>query len=123
MATTASTEGRRTTLARGGFSSLRRQETLAGYLFLLPNIIGFLVFSSVPVLVTLSISLLDWDLIRAPRFVGFDNYIKLLTDDATFRKVLVNTAYYVIGTVPVGITLSLLLALAMNANVRGISFF
>jgi len=104
-------------------SSLRRQETIAGYLFLLPNIIGFLIFSSVPVLVTLSISLLDWDLIRAPHFVGFDNYIKLLTDDATFRKVLLNTAYYVIGTVPTGIILSLLLALAMNSSVKGIAFF
>ena len=88
---------------RGGFSPLRRQETIAGYLFLLPNILGFLVFSSIPVLATFSISLLDWDLIRAPRFVGIDNYVKLLTDDAVFRKVLFNTAYYVLGTVPAGI--------------------
>jgi multiple sugar transport system permease protein len=108
---------------RGGFSPLRRQETIAGYLFLLPNIIGFLVFSSIPVLATFSISLLDWDLIRTPRFVGLDNYVKLLTADAVFRKVLVNTAYYVVGTVPAGIFLSLMLALAMNANVRGIAIF
>jgi multiple sugar transport system permease protein len=108
---------------RGGFSPLRRQETIAGYLFLLPNIVGFLVFSSIPVVATFSISLLDWDLIRAPRFVGIDNYVKLLTDDAVFRKVLFNTAYYVIGTVPAGIILSLLLALAMNSNVRGIALF
>ncbi len=108
---------------RGGFSPLRRQETIAGYLFLLPNSLGFLVFSSIPVLATFTISMLDWDLIRAPRFVGLDNYVKLLTDDAVFRKVLWNTAYYVIGTVPAGVVLSLLLALAMNANVRGIAFF
>jgi multiple sugar transport system permease protein len=108
---------------RGGFSPLRRQEAIAGYLFLLPNILGFLVFSSIPVVATFSISLLDWDLIRAPRFVGIDNYVKLLTDDAVFRKVLFNTAYYVVGTVPAGIILSLLLALAMNANVRGIALF
>jgi multiple sugar transport system permease protein len=123
MATTARTHGRQVTVGRGSFGSLRRQETIAGYLFLLPNIIGFLIFSSIPVVATLSISLLDWDLIRAPRFVGIDNYVKLLTDDAVFRKVLVNTAYYVIGTVPAGIILSLLLAMAMNASVKGISFF
>src|SRR5215212_1319745 len=123
MATTLKAGARPATARGGGFSPLRRQETITGYLFLLPNILGFLIFSSVPVLVTFSISLLDWDLIRAPRFVGLDNYIKLLTDDATFRKVLVNTGYYVLGTVPVGIVLSLLLAMAMNANVRGISFF
>ena len=108
---------------RGGFSPLRRQETIAGYLFLLPNILGFLVFSSIPVLATFTISMLDWDLIRAPRFVGLDNYVKLLTDDAVFRKVLWNTAYYVLGTVPAGVVLSLLLALAMNANVRGIAVY
>ena len=123
MATTARTEGRQMGPGRGGFGSLRRQETIAGYLFLLPNILGFLIFSSIPVMVTLSISLLDWDLIRPPRFVGIDNYVKLLTADATFTRVLVNTAYYVVGTVPAGVILSLLLALAMNANVRGISFF
>jgi multiple sugar transport system permease protein len=111
------------TSRRGGLSPLRRQETIAGYLFLLPNILGFLAFSSIPVVATFSISLLDWDLIRAPRFVGIDNYVKLLTDDAVFRKVLINTAYYVVGTVPAGIVLSLLLALAMNANVRGIALF
>jgi multiple sugar transport system permease protein len=120
---TLEAEGRPVTARRGGFSPLRRQETIAGYLFLLPNILGFLVFSSIPVVATFSISLLDWDLIRAPRFVGIDNYVKLLTDDAVFRKVLFNTAYYVVGTVPAGIILSLLLALAMNANVRGIAIF
>jgi multiple sugar transport system permease protein len=120
MATIAARPG---AARRRGLSPLRRQETIAGYLFLLPNIIGFLVFSSIPVLATFTISLMDWDLIRAPRFVGLDNYVKLLTDDAVFRKVLFNTGYYVIGTVPAGIVLSLLLALAMNANVKGIAFF
>jgi multiple sugar transport system permease protein len=123
MATTLKAGARPMETRRGGFSPLRRQETIAGYLFLLPNILGFLVFSSIPVLATFSISLLDWDLIRAPRFVGIDNYVKLLTDDVLFRKVLLNTAYYVVGTVPAGVILSLLLALAMNANVRGIAIF
>ena len=59
------------------------------------------------VLATFSISLLDWDLIRAPQFVGLDNYIKLLTDDVLFRKVLWNTGYYVLGTVPSGVILIL----------------
>jgi len=123
MATTASTADRAAARRRGGFSALRRQEMFTAYLFLLPNILGFLIFSSVPVVTTFSISLLDWDLIRRPTFVGFDNYVKLLSDDQVFRKVLVNTGYYVLGTVPASIILSLLLALAMNSSVRGISFF
>src|ERR1043165_7215529 len=111
MATTAQTDARAAPLKRGGMSALRRQETIAGYLFLLPNILGFLVFSSIPVVVTLVISLLDWDRIRTPKFVGIDNYVKLLTGDPTFTKVLVNTGYYVLGTVPAGVILSLMLAM------------
>ena len=103
--------------------TLRRQAAVAGYLFLLPNIVGFLVFSSLPVLATLAISTLDWDMIRRPTLVGVENYERLLVEDATFRRVLINTAYYVLGTVPTGIVLSLLLALAMNSSIRGITLF
>lgn len=110
------------TKSRSGLG-LRRQATIAGYMFLLPNIIGFLVFSSIPVLATLVISTLDWDMIRTPTFVGFGNFAALLTEDAVFRQVLRNTAYFVIGTVPAGICLSLLLAVAMNSKIRGITFF
>lgn len=105
------------------YPSLHRDEAIAGYLFLLPNIVGFLIFSSLPVIATLIISLLDWDLIRKPNFVGIQNYIILLRDDRVFHQVLGNTAYYVLGTVPTGIVLSLLLALAMNSRIRGITLF
>lgn len=103
--------------------NLRGQATVAGYLFLLPNIIGFLVFSSIPVLATFAISLLDWDMIRRPTFVGFANYAALLGEDEVFRQVLRNTGYFVAGTVPAGIILGLLLALAMNTRVPGITVF
>lgn len=109
------------TASRG--RGLRRGETIAGYLFLLPNIVGFLVFSSLPVLATLVISTLHWDLIRPPTFVALQNYQQMLFSDATFWTVLRNTTYYVVGTVPVGIVLSLLLALALNAEIRGITAF
>ena len=59
--------------ARPARLSMRGQAALAGYLFLLPNIVGFLVFSSLPVLATLAISTLDWDMIRRPTFVGVEN--------------------------------------------------
>jgi multiple sugar transport system permease protein len=100
-----------------------RNETRAAYLFLLPNIIGFLLFSMIPVGATLVISFLSWDLIRSPRFIGFDNYTNLLTRDPIFWEVMGNTAYFVAGVVPLSIVLSLGLALAMNNGLRGISLF
>jgi multiple sugar transport system permease protein len=104
-------------------SRISWDETRAGYLFLLPNIIGFLLFSAVPVVATLAISTLTWDLIRPPIFTGIDNYKTLLTNDAIFRQVLVNTVYFVAGVVPLSIVISLMLALAMNSGLRGISVF
>ena len=113
----------RSVAASGSRHSLRRGEAIAGYLFLLPNVVGFLIFSSLPVLATLIISTLHWDLIRPPTFVALQNYQQMLFSDATFWTVLGNTSYYVVGTVPAGIVLSLLLALAMNAQIRGITIF
>lgn len=104
-------------------SRISWEEARAGYLFLLPNIIGFLLFSAMPVLATLIISTLNWDLIRPPTFAGIDNYVTLLTNDAIFRQVMGNTVYFVAGVVPLSIVLSLLLALAMNSGLRGISIF
>lgn len=104
-------------------SRISWDETRAGYLFLLPNILGFLLFSLVPVVATLAISTLNWDLIRPPIFTGVDNYVTLLTNDQIFRQVLVNTVYFVAGVVPLSIVLSLMLALAMNSGLRGISIF
>lgn len=92
-------------------------------MFLAPNIIGFLLFSLLPVGATLVISLLNWDLIRDPEFVGFQNYTTLLTKDPIFREVLFNTAYFVIGVVPASIIISLMLALVMNNGLKGISLF
>ncbi|MBA2469974.1 MAG: sugar ABC transporter permease [Chloroflexia bacterium] len=103
--------------------SFRRTETRTAYMFLAPNIIGFLLFSMLPVGATLVISLLNWDLIRDPEFVGLQNYTTLLTEDPLFREVLFNTAYFVVGVVPASIVISLLLALAMNNGLRGISLF
>lgn len=104
-------------------SGRRWHETRAAYLFLLPNIIGFLLFSMLPVIATLVISTLNWDLIRSPRFIGMENYGTLLTEDPIFRQVVGNTIYFVAGVVPISIVLSLMLALAMNNGLRGISLF
>ena len=101
----------------------RWRETRAAYLFLLPNIVGFLLFSMLPVVATLVISTLNWDLIRSPEFIGFDNYVTLLVEDPIFHQVIGNTVYFVVGVVPASIVLSLMLALAMNNGLRGISLF
>jgi multiple sugar transport system permease protein len=90
-------------------------------LFLAPALIGLAVLSAGPILATFGISLTKWDMLTAPQFVGLDNYAKLLGDDR-FLKALRNTVFYTVVSVPVGLTLALGLALALNQQIRGIAW-
>lgn len=99
------------------------REAIAGYLFLLPNMLGFLIFTVLAVIASAVISLTDWDLLSPPKFVGLANYQKLLTNDPLFHKVLLNTFVFTIASVPLAVVISLLLALALNQGIRGIALF
>ena len=90
-------------------------------LFLAPTLIGLAILSAGPVLATLAISLTEWDLLRAPKLVGLDNFVELAADDR-FLKALRNTAFYTITSVPLGMVISLFLALALNQTIRGIAW-
>jgi len=109
-------------LAGGNLSKARRQEVLAAFLFLLPNIIGFIVFTAGPVLVSFGISLVSWNLLTPPEWLGLDNYIALISD-ADFWKSVWATLFYTLGSVPLGIVFSLLLAVALNQKIRGIGIY
>lgn len=101
---------------------LLNNENVAGYLFVAPLIIGLLIFTYGPVLAAFALSFTKGDYISTPKWIGLDNYARLLQDDL-FWKSFRNTLYYVIGVVPAGLILALLLALAMNQKLRGIVIF
>src|SRR5882762_8703544 len=93
--------------------SLAGQEELLAYLFILPSLLGFIVFLVVPMIASLGLSFYDWELLSPPRFAGLKNFSTLLTDQV-FKDVLVNTAYYTFGLVPLNIVVSLGLAVWLN---------
>jgi len=97
-------------------------EHLVGYLFVAPLLLGLLIFTYGPVLAAFFLSFTKGDYISTPKWIGLGNYQALLQEDL-FWTSMRNTFYYVIGVVPVGLLLSLLLALAMNQKLRGIVFF
>lgn len=107
---------------RGLFSGLQGEETLAGYLFILPNLLGFLVFSLVPIGFALYITFTEWNLSKPPVFVGFTNF-KALWYDALFWKTFFNTAYYTFVAVPTGVFVAFWLAILMNRKMPGVIFF
>lgn len=93
-----------------------------GMLFISPWLIGFLLFTAGPMLASLYLSFCKYDL-HALKWVGGKNYAVLLTRDPIFWKSLTNTALYVLFSVPIGLTGSLLIALLLNRKVKGIALF
>lgn len=103
--------------------SLQRREQWEAWLFLTPNLVGFLVFTVFAVIFSLWISVHEWDLFNPPTFVGLANFAKLLTRDANFRRALWNTLYFALGIVPLGTAVALVLALLVNRALKGMTLF
>ncbi|WP_060788485.1 carbohydrate ABC transporter permease [Geobacillus zalihae] len=101
---------------------LFRKDITWAIVLLFPNLLGFLLFTFWPIIASFLLSFTEWDLLQPIKFVGLQNYINLFHDE-TFKKVFWNTLYFTIVSVPVGIVLSLLLAVALNQGLRGIKFY
>ncbi len=93
-----------------------------GLVFVLPLIVGLVLFVYGPVLMALVLSFTDFDAINPPKFIGLDNFQYLFNWDF-FWTAAGNTTYIVLGFVAVCTPLSLLLALALNQKVRGLILF
>lgn len=109
-------------MAKTKSSKIQQRKNFWGYLFIAPNFIGFVVFMLVPLVMAFYYSLTDYDVISKANFIGFENYIELF-QDRHFITALKNTLWYCILTVPTGVILSLLLAVLLNRQIRGISVF
>jgi len=99
-----------------------RAEARAGYLFLLPNFLGFALFSLIPIIACVALTFTEWNLIMPPEFTGIANYARLVTDEL-FWKTLGNSVIYTVGAVPVAIFIAFWLALLLNRRMRGVKIF
>lgn len=104
------------------FKSKKAKTNFIASTFILPNFIGFFIFTLAPVVAAMILSFTAWDGANPMTFVGLANFKKLLTDE-TFKISLYNTFYYVIGSVPLTIVCSLGLALLLNQPIKGKSAF
>jgi ABC-type sugar transport system permease subunit/ABC-type glycerol-3-phosphate transport system substrate-binding protein len=101
---------------------LRREESLAAYLFVSPWLIGLLLLTAGPILVSIVYSFCRYDVLHPAEFVGLENYARLFTDDPMFWKSLGNTAYMMLG-VPVGMAAGLAIAMLLNTEAKGMRFY
>lgn len=100
----------------------RTRESIAGYLFLLPWMIGFLGLVLGPMVASLWLSLTRYDLLSPPRWVGAQNYVNLLSDPRYLQSIRV-TLTYVGVAVPLRLVAALLLALVLNRGIRGMDLY
>jgi multiple sugar transport system permease protein len=98
-------------------SRARLREWAEGYFFASPFIIGFFVFTAFPMLYSVWLSFHRWNLISPPKFVGFENYLKMF-GDATANLSLFNSFFYTLFAVPFQLIISFALALALTQNLR-----
>jgi multiple sugar transport system permease protein len=91
-------------------------------LFLLPSVLGFLIFVLFPIAASLGLSFTKWDLSTKMQWIGIKNFHEIFADRVAV-KVFLNTLYFIAITVPLLIIIPLLLAIAMNQKMRGIRFF
>jgi len=97
-------------------------EIRAAYGFLLPWIVGFVIFTAVPMVISLYLSFTDYDQINAPRYVGADNYRQLISDPKV-ALALRNTLVYALLYVPTAMAVALGLAMVLNRVGRAAGFF
>ncbi len=94
------------------------QKYSMAYLFIAVPAISMLVFLFIPMVVSFWWSFNDYSGLQPPRFVGLDNYVRLLTVDPTFKHTLLNTTLFVLMGMGIGPTLGLLTALLLNQKTR-----
>lgn len=93
----------------------------SGYLFILPNMLGFLAFVLLPVLFSLVLAFYRWNILTSPVFVGVKNFTTLF-QDRHFWFYLWNTVFFMLN-IPFGMAFSLFLAILINRTIKGISGF
>jgi multiple sugar transport system permease protein len=101
--------------AAGWFSPQNRKETIAGLFFIAPALIGFAVFVAGPMIATVVLSLMKYDLFSRPSFVGLANFEAMLSDRRLW-KVFSNTAFFAVFAVAGNVGLGVVLAVLLNRN-------
>lgn len=93
------------------------------YLFILPWIIGFLVFTLGPLVLSFVMSFFDWSITGTPKFRGLGNYIEMFTTDDQALKSLSISLKYAAIFVPLNMIIALVLAMLISQPVKGAKFF
>lgn len=104
------------------FGILTNNERFAGWVFILPALVGTLIFIIIPVICSFGLSFAKWDLLNPIQFVGLANYREIFSE-ALFYKILLNTVVFALATSVLGVIIPLVLACILNSKIRGAEFY
>ncbi|GAA3556232.1 sugar ABC transporter permease [Kribbella ginsengisoli] len=100
----------------------KKKENLAAYLFLSPWLLGLFVITIGPMLASLYLAFTDYNLIQSPEWIGLQNFTRMLSDERLHNSLRV-TFTYVFVSVPIQLSIALLLAVVLDRGVRGMAFY
>ena len=103
-------------------SNINKNDGLTALVFILPAVLGTLIFIVIPVFFSFSLSFVDWDLLSPMKFVGLSNFKDVLTD-SMFVQVLINTFVFAIASSVFAVIIPLVLACILNTKIRGSNFY
>ena len=103
--------------------SLSQREALWGYAFIVPWIIGFVIFTLGPMIASLYFSFTKYNIIDPPIWIGLRNYQRMLFEDPLFWHSLQRTMYYAALALPLGLIFGLFLAILLNQKIPGINLW
>ncbi len=95
----------------------------APYAFLSPWIIGFILFSGLPIIASFVLSFTSWDLVGDPKFVGLKNYIEMFSAGSTFWHTMSATLIFTVFGVLISLVWAMLLAVLLNFKLKGMGIF
>ncbi len=101
---------------------LKKNDNLLGYLVISPWIIGFIAFTAIPMFTSLYYSFTNFDGISTPKWIAFDNFIRMFSDDKFFSSLGV-TFLYVGMLVPLRLIFALIIAMLLNTKMRGLAIY
>ncbi|HEB32187.1 MAG TPA: sugar ABC transporter permease [Spirochaetes bacterium] len=100
-----------------------RKKLIIGLAFVSPWLLGFFIFYIYPFIASIYYSFTVYHIISPPEFIGLRNYVDLITRDPLFVISIKNTLYYAGISIPLGIVMGIIIALLLNAKVKGMAFY
>ena len=101
----------------------KRRDNIAGYVMLAPWLFGFVLMYFLPMLISIYYSFTDYNLLNDAKVIGFDNYVRIFTNDDTFWQALKVTFIYTIFLVPLRLAFALVVAMLLNTKHRGLGLY